>query len=442
MKNSQDEIQANSSCDRRNLLKIIGVAGIPGLAGCTNQGDSGVENSGNGETEMASQVTGWAWGTTAEATESSIETYEKDVTVEVQQIGRDSLLKRIKSSLLSGSGAPGFSHVDISNIQTMMSTGGLVNITDRIDTNKYLDYAVSGATNSDGEIYGLPMGAGPIPVFYRRSVYEEYGIDPSSIETYDQYIEEGKKLPGDVYLTNLPNGRLIAPWRFNLQQLGGQAITKDGKVNVHSEKGLRSAQNIKKMYDAGIASYTGFRDATWFSLISEGKLAGVRCGAWLEGTIKAEFPDQSGDWGLHKLPAFEKGGTRASNWGGSFYMLPNQNEDPVINAAWDFISYYLGTPEVQNEVYKEFGEIPAIETAYDAPYYKEESEFFGGQAYRQTLTEIAKNVPGYSFTPDSSQVGDAVNSSLARMLDDQQTPEEAVQEAAERIANATDRELA
>ena len=44
----------------------------------------------------------------------------------------------------------------------------------------------------DGKVYAVPWDVGPCGVFYRRSIFEKYGIDPEKIETWEDYINAGK----------------------------------------------------------------------------------------------------------------------------------------------------------------------------------------------------------------------------------------------------------
>src|SRR5690606_20508694 len=46
----------------------------------------------------------------------------------------------------------------------------------------------------DGKIYAIPWDSGPVVVFYRRDLYEAAGIDPAQIQTWDDFIEAGKKM--------------------------------------------------------------------------------------------------------------------------------------------------------------------------------------------------------------------------------------------------------
>jgi len=53
-------------------------------------------------------------------------------------------------------------------------------------------------------------------------VYDEHDIDPDSIETWADFIEEGQKLPDEQYMLNLPEGTLSGVWRYQFRQLSGE----------------------------------------------------------------------------------------------------------------------------------------------------------------------------------------------------------------------------
>jgi len=68
-------------------------------------------------------------------------------------------------------------------------------------------------------------------------------------------------------------------------------------VNIHNEKSLRVARNIKEIYDADIAANIEGWTAAWFSAYGDATIASLPSAAWMEGTLRAELPDTAGDWG-------------------------------------------------------------------------------------------------------------------------------------------------
>jgi multiple sugar transport system substrate-binding protein/lactose/L-arabinose transport system substrate-binding protein len=228
-----------------------------------------------------------------------------------------------------------------------------------------------------------------------------------------------------------------------LRQRGGQAFTDDGAVAVASEDSIAVAQLIQDFQDAGITTRIETWSGGWFTAFAEGTLASVATAAWMDGTLRAELPDTAGNWGVYKLPAFEEGGTRASNRGGSNMAIPSQIDDEgTINRAFDYCAWAMSNEEVQNTMLEEFGLFPSLTTAYDADIYDEELDFYGGQAIFSLFAEVAEQIEPYNYTTDTPEVQDAVQTELGNMLEGDKGPEQAMQDAAETVADRTGRDLA
>ncbi|ESP87078.1 extracellular solute-binding protein [Candidatus Halobonum tyrrellensis] len=460
---------------RRQFLQALGVAGTASLAGCSvstgggdgnGDGDSGDGGTGDGGTgdggtgdggtgtdggsgsQMASAANGWGWNIAARALQDAAETYneEADAEVTVEELGGDAWEQRFQTAVTSGSGAPDFSVVQNYDVTNYASIDGLTDLTSRIEEAGITEDIVEGkwqTVSYEDSYYAIPWDIGPTGVFYKRDRYEEAGIDPESLTTWDAFIEAGSQLPDDVAMINLPTQDMAQLWRMLIRQRGGQAFTDDGAVAVGSEDSVAVAQLMMDMQDAGITTRIETWSGGWFTAFAEGTLASVATAAWMDGTLRAELPDTSGNWGVYKLPAFEEGGTRASNRGGSNMAIPSQiDDDAVVNRAYDYCLWAMTTPEAQNRMLEDYGLFPSLTTAYEADIYDQEQEFYGGQPVFGLFAEVAQEIEPYNYTTDTPEVQDAIETELGNMLDGDKSPQRAMEDAAETVADRTDREVA
>lgn len=454
---------------RRQFLQALGIAGAAGLAGCSvstggssdnngssnngsgsSGGSNNSSNSGNrnGNSQMAKASTGWAWNIAAKSLQGAAENYNKkeNANVSVEELGGDAWEQKFQTAITSGTGAPDFSAVQNYDVTNYASINGLMNLTDRIEEAGIKKDIVSSKWNTvgyEGDYFAIPWDIGPTGVFYKRDVYEEAGINADDLTTWDAFIEAGKKLPDDVAMLNLPPQEMAQLWRMLLRQRGGQAFTNDGAIAVGSDDSVAVAQLIKDAQDAGITTRIELWSGGWFTSFSEGTLASLPSAAWMDGTLREELPDTSGDWGVFKLPAFEEGGNRASNRGGSNMAIPSQIKDEkTANRAFDYCLYAMTNPKAQNKMLKDFGLFPSLKTAYDADIYQKEQAFYDGQAIFSLFADVAKKIKPYNYTTDTPEVQDAIETELGNMLDGKKSPEKAVQAAAKTVADRTNRELA
>jgi len=456
----------SSPVGRRRVLKGAGLAGLAGLAGCAGTGDPGAstqttesgDSAGSGssadtetgmsaEAAMVDSIEVWGWDVAAKSLDLVDEPYEETNggDVSINQIGRADLKDKFKSTLLSGSGAPAASMMESVDAASWVDTGGLRDISAWLEESGIKSEFVEGKwgpLESDAGTFALPWDIGPVGTFYRRDVLDEYDINVDSVETWDEYIEEGQKLPDDQYLLNLPSNDYDGLWRMMYRQIGGQPFTSNGEVNIHSDKSLQVARILNRIRDSGVANDVASWSSSWFTAFGEGTTASLTAGAWMEGTLKAELGDTSGQWGVFKPPAVESGGSRATNWGGSNITIPAQVPEETARRAWDYISFALGRPENQLTMYREFGIFPALESTYDSEAYDEPHGFLGGQPAGRMFADIAPEINPYRYTVDTPEVTKAINTHLRDMMAGSKTPKEAVDAAAQQVADRTDRDLA
>jgi multiple sugar transport system substrate-binding protein/lactose/L-arabinose transport system substrate-binding protein len=454
----------DTEISRRRMMQtaaLLAAGGLGSTAGCVGTGDddSGSGNgngngNGNGDDNgmegpsMADEIEVWGWDIAARSLELTAEEYMSEVgaTINVSEFGRGAMKDDLNSNLAAGNGAPAVAMLESIDAPARVETpGGIRDLSGRIEEAGIRDDFVSGkweALDVNGGTYAVPWDIGPTGVFYRRSIYEEHGIDPDSIETYEDFLAEGEKLPDDVAMFNIPPNDINGQWRFMCRQQGMNPITDDGAINIASEESLRAARTLKDLHDAGITSRLDGWSAAWFTAYNEGDIASLPSAAWMEGTMRAELGDTGGDWGVYKIPAFESGGNRASNWGGSNLMIPEQVGDDKAERAWDYIEFTLANEEMQLLMFEEYGLFPALETTYEDPTFDEELDFFGGQQIRSLFAEVASEAPGWRFSPATPNISDAIEAEFEKMLQGDQSPEDAVQNAADTVASETGRDVA
>jgi len=442
---------SDHSYDRRTILRLAGAAGVAGLAGCSDDGGgegTGTAGGGGGGGNMASSVEVWGWDVAARSLDLTDDPYVEQAdgnpTVDVQEFGRSDMKDRYQSRLLSGSGAPAVAMMESVDAPNWVDTGGLRDISGMISDEVRNGFVEGkwGPLEQDGATYALPWDIGPVGTFIRKDVYNEHGLSWEDIETWDDFIEEGQKLPDDIAMINIPSDDYDGIWRMMYRMLGGEAFTDDGAVNVASEDSVRVAQLLKDLRDAGITSSVASWSSEWFSRFGDGTIASLNGGAWMEGTLKSELGDTSGNWHVILPPAFEQGGNRATNWGGSNLVIADQVSDAKANRGYDYMEFSLASTEQQIRMYQEFGIFPAWEPAYESDAFDEGSDFLDGQAAGRLFADIAPDIPSYNLTTDTPEITEAINTHFGDMMSGDISPEEACQRAAEQVVDRTDREMA
>lgn len=290
------------------------------------------------------------------------------------------------------------------------------------------------AVMKDGKIYAVPTDMGPSALFYRKDLFEKAGIDPASIETWDDLIAAGKKLQaatnGETQMLGTAHDTDL--FDLLLNQVGGRYVTDDDKtVAIQDENGQKAATLFEKLIKEGTMRDVSDWDGR-FVAMKRDQIAAVPYGVWFAGNISSTLPDQKGKWAIMKLPAVEKGGVRAANSGGSVIAIAKNTKH--ADAARAFVKFCEDTDEGEAIALKH-GLFPAYTPIYQSSEFQKPDAYFGGPIYPM-FAEIAKEIQPLHRGPITLDSGKATREFIEALLkgDDPQT---ALTTCAKAIAEAT-----
>jgi lactose/L-arabinose transport system substrate-binding protein len=186
-------------------------------------------------------------------------------------------------------------------------------------------------------------------------------------------------------------------FRMLANEQGCGYFSNDGaEITINQPGCVAALEAMKKIYDADQLAA-----ANWGERISSnaaGTVASQLFGAWYEGVIRTGVPeDQSGKWGVYRMPSVTADGARAANLGGSALAITSTADAP--DAAYAFLQYALGTNEGQVAMLKAYGLVPSLLTAVEDPYIAEPQEFWGGQVVWQDILATLPSINPSRGTP-------------------------------------------
>ncbi len=181
--------------------------------------------------EISGEITVWSWDIAAKSLEATIPSFNRlypNVKVNVIDLGNQNVFDRG----LAGCAAGGVDLPDVYSIEnneaevfwsrfpdcfTDLRTLGAGELLGDFPEFKWTELTM------DGKIFAIPWDSGPVVVFYRRDIYEQAGVDPGRLETWERPSETGAGCPPGV--GRLPPGSLpdaaSSRWRR-----GGQAMDR------------------------------------------------------------------------------------------------------------------------------------------------------------------------------------------------------------------------
>jgi lactose/L-arabinose transport system substrate-binding protein len=345
---------------------------------------------------------------------------------------------------VSGGGLPDVSVIEDSHLAQFVELGALADITESVTP--YVpfmnDYKWQAAT-LDGRYYAMPWDSGPVGVFYRRDVFEAAGVDPASIETWEDFYEAAQtiKAETDVPMWQQSKARNSARlFETLIWQRGLGYVDADGAVMLDTDpKILETLEYMGRFWEEDMAADNEDWTDPWYAAFADGDTATIVEASWMGAFFKSFIaPDAGGKWGVFQMPVWESGDAPTSNDGGSALAIFEESEQK--EAAWAYVQFHLGRIESQLAMYEASDFFPALEPTYDDPFFEEPDPYFGGDQVRALFAEVVSQIPNAGvYTADYQEMNGLLAPEIQKYALGDQTAEETLANAAQAIRDQTGR---
>jgi len=336
----------------------------------------------------------------------SFEAKHLDTKVDVQLVHGVAVTSRLRAAFWADLDLPDLVEVEISSAGTFfrgrLEDIGFIDLTpwlkrtglyDRIVKTRFAPY-----TNR-GRIFGLPHDVHPVMLAYRRDLFEELGIDPDGIETWDDFIREGRRvtIPGKRYMIQLSDSSAWSMEPFLFQREGGY-FDADGKLIMDNEVAVETFKWYIPLVagPSRIGIDIGGGDIFTRS-VEEGYFLSFTCPDWRSKFVEGEIPRMAGRMALMPLPAFEPGGRRTTTWGGTMIGVTKKcrNKKLALQLA---AHLYLDREELA-ERFRELNILPPLKDAWNHPAYNEPRPYWSSQPIGALYARLAVHVPPQYTSP-------------------------------------------
>src|SRR5690606_1600994 len=262
-------------------------------------------------------------------------------------------------------------------------------------------------------------------------LFEEAGVNPEDIKTWDDYVEAGGKVKEATGKAMLSFDQADANvYTIILNQQGEGYFDKDNNLTVGSYASVKALDVLKGLREKDALLGTTGWDG-WVTSIANSETASVIAGGWLVGTIKQQAPDTEGKWGLMPLPAHEEGGSRSSVQGGSSFVIPSTGNK--VQETYDFLSWFTTSVEAQ-EIAMEGGLFPTYAPVFESELFDAEEPFFGNQTIWRFLADEMDKIPSILYTKNDPIARDEIVKAQGEALNGTGA-EEAMEQAKKNIEN-------
>lgn len=332
----------------------------------------------------------------------------------------------------------------------MAKNGVLVDMTDYLKSVEgQLVPGALGDSSYDGRLYGMPDAVRPQLLFYNNEILEKYGVDPASMSTFDGYLEAGRKLKtdskGEVQLSQIDPSTYA--WRYwgrrgLLPQANATIWDKDGKIVFGDDPGVRKAFNyLSTLHKEEHLFVTKMFQAPLYDAVKAGKIATFYIGAFMDEFLRGNVTEMSGKWRVMNAPTFDGVGKAGAPVISLFCAVqkPNGQYAGLWQKLWHDFQFDAAAREAwtkemvsENAPYAN----PIAPALLSSPFWKEPTEFYGGQSFREAEAKGLENPStNMRVTAADAEADSLISPELEKFVAGAQSMDDAIKNATEAMKN-------
>lgn len=337
--------------DIKKRILIFGSVFSAGLflAACGNDGSQATDDS-SGEV----RISWWGSDFRNEVIQEAINLFEEEnpeITINAEFGGYDGYQERMTTQLAGGT-AP-----DVIRLDSMWlldyadQLTDLNELDDSLDLGSFSDDVLEPVTD-DGKLLGLPLSTNFRPLFYNKTVTDEYGIEAP--ESWEDIIAMREVLPDDYYPMASPFGpRGASPiFFFSLlaQQTGQPTADENGQLNYTED----DFYNVIRFYNELVENriMPSKRDVDNAGIVEGAPAPDLIEGRWVSffeftantTTITNQLDEQGFELALSGYPSLEEElSTGVWTKPSMVYSIPEASENKEIAAK--LMDFLMNDPE-------------------------------------------------------------------------------------------------
>ncbi|MEV5018009.1 ABC transporter substrate-binding protein [Streptomyces sp. NPDC053780] len=348
---------------------------------CGGQGGS---DAGTGTADQPVEITYWSWMPGTKEMTAEFNRTHQNIKVSFSQIpaglngGYEKLAKAVKAG-----NAPDVVNVEYQALPDLITQGLLRDSTTELGdaVEDYAPDSVRDLVTLGGKTWAAPYDVGPQTLYYRKDLFDKYGIEvPATWDEFERAAEKVKTASkGKARILDFW-GDDVATWAGLAQQAGARWYGSEGDawtVGVDDPATKKVADYWKDLVrDDLVLNHNAWSpEAT--KAVTDSRAIALIGASWSAGTIKTTYPDQAGQWAEAPLPHW---GTPATGTvGGSSFALTK--DTGKAKAAAEF-AVWATTDKAAVKARLAAGTssaLPAAEELRDTAKDSFDSSFFGGQ---------------------------------------------------------------
>jgi arabinosaccharide transport system substrate-binding protein len=330
----------------------------------------------------------------------------KGEKVDVQLVSGVAVTSRLRAAFCADLDVPDLVEVEISWAGTFFRGReeeiGFIDWTPWLKETGYYDRIVKtrfAPYTCRGRIYGLPHDVHPVMLAYRRDLFEEYGIDSGKLETWDDFIREGRRVreKHGCYMIQLSDSSGWSMEPFLFQRDGGY-FDAEGNLTMDSEIAFKTLKwYVPLVAGPGkIGTDYGGREVFTTS-VEKGRFLTFICPDWRSKGTETHVESMAGKMALMPLPAFERGGRRTTTWGGTMLGITRKCRNKEL--AFALAEHLYLNPRDLASRFRDLNILPPLRDAWKLPEFNEPRPYWSNQPIGRMYAELAEQVPPQYTSP-------------------------------------------
>ena len=382
-------------------------------------------------------LTVWGWEGTYEGVESQVKPFEEkspNVKVDVKKFGYEDTHTNLLNAIVAGTGAPDLCAIDV--VRLTQYVDGLTDLS--AEASQYKEQFVRptySVGSYKGKFYGLATDSEPMGMFYRKDLWDQYGLKESDINVWSDLAAASEKIAdasgGKAHLYMMGAKDIDVFQMMALQQgfAGWYFNEDDTKVVVDDPKMIEAVPLLKQMWDAKGVRQNPTGDEPTVLLKNGTVITQIVGPAWYPLTLTGQMPELKGKWRLMRAPAVKAGGPRIGYQVPTILVILQQTK--LKSSAWELARVSL-LGEGARALYEKTHILPAYKPLLDELKTKGD-EYFGGQNIAQLSEEIANDCPDVFFGTGFVEAQQIMGNHLEAILTGQKEVAQGLKDAAQEI---------
>jgi arabinosaccharide transport system substrate-binding protein len=272
-------------------------------------------------------------------------------------------------------------------------------------------------------VLGLPHDVHPVMLAYRRDLVERLGIDVNQLDTWEKFVEVGRRVTKDTdgdgvidqYMLDLPYSGAHGMQMLLLQR-GSQMFDEAGTPVFATEATAQVFHfYLQQTLGRNRIAYDCGGGQSFFKAMTDGLALFYFTPDWRSYTYQTDLPRLSGKMALMPLPAWEKGGRRTSVWGGTGLVITRRSKRHDL--AWELTKFLYLNQRDLGERFKGTNIIPPLKDAWNLPEFNAPNEYFSGQAVGRLYANLAPDTPPVHSSPVINVARNKLNEAYTRVIE-------------------------